>query len=179
MSVLLFLGHHWLIAGSLVLAIVGVVLEPAIAFTAARWLIGTATGRRVLAIAALVGVLSLAGTLAAGHYRDEGRIEGVAAQTKLDAVTIAGKNAALQEASRQLAAASAALDRINVEAAREIAQARQDEKDAQDAGALALAAKTTLDAKARNFDRALQDARHTTTCDALLSADVARQCGLP
>ncbi len=178
MNLLHFLGVHWPLTLACVLILAAIVafavLQPVLAAGVWQRILASRAGRDVLFA---IGVLALVAALLAafaGHFEAKGAAEQGAEDAK--ALTRAANS--LDEAYASLRAASEALRAQNDEAVREIAHAKQAQLDADAAAKVALQAQDAAQRRMRAFDRDLQNARANPSCDALLRANVLKECGL-
>lgn len=91
---------------------------------------------------------------------------------------IATRDLALLDMAESLQAGAAALDVVNLEAKRRIAEADKSEDAAKLAGVVAASAKAAADKRQATFNGEIARARRNPTCDALLGADLRATCGL-
>lgn len=174
MLILHFLSNHWLLIGLAVLAIASVAAMPAQALLLARWLIGSTEGRKIVAAALALALAWILLVHAANHFK----AIGAETQRQTDAKMLAGKDKALLAAAASLKGAGVALDQVNAAAAKAIADAKQAQTDANNAGQVALEAQNAAQLRMKAYDRDIQRARSNPTCDVLLRTDVAKVCGL-
>lgn len=91
--------------------------------------------------------------------------------------TIATRDRALLDMAESLAAGADALDVVNLEAKRRIAEADKAEDAAKLASVVAAGAKAAADKRMAAFDREIASARDKPSCRALLTASVRAVCG--
>lgn len=119
----------------------------------------------------LVVALLFVGGVFVGRGQRAGEIE------KKDRALLvaAGK---LSDAQHSLAAAGKALRRVNDEAKARIEQAAAQKRAADQAAIAAASAAADAKARLKEFERKLDRAKRNPDCDALLSTDVLKVCGL-
>jgi ABC-type lipoprotein release transport system permease subunit len=160
-SILIFLGHHWLIVGLVVLAIALCALQPvlALAFIKGNW--------KML----LVLVLAVIASFYFEH-------KGEQWQKAADASLIAKKDRQLLADAASLRAAGSALTAQNEANAARIAAAEQAKRDSDQAKIAADHAADQMAATIAGFGKRLEQARKNPPCAVLLNTDVKKVCGL-
>jgi hypothetical protein len=91
---------------------------------------------------------------------------------------IRDKDAQITALHVSLDAAAVALNQVNAETARQVTEAKKNEKLAREAEVLAHQAAADIATKTLAYEARMAQARKKATCDALLNMDIAKECGL-
>ncbi|WP_396616794.1 hypothetical protein ACHZ97_04250 [Lysobacter soli] len=124
---------------------------------------------------AIAVILVVALLFVGGVYVGRGQRAGEIEKKNGALLVAAGK---LSDAQRSLGAAGTALRKVNDEARTRIEQAAAQKRAADQAAIAAASAAADAKARLKKFERKLELAKRNPDCDALLSTDVLKVCGL-